>query len=111
MAQIATLTRTRDGYAGRVRTLMIDVKIVLVPVESRDADNAPDFRIHLDDGAGPEIGAGWRRVGERAGDYVSLLIDDPVFTQPIRANLFQADDDGVTFILLWTRPSRRQTRS
>jgi uncharacterized protein (DUF736 family) len=94
MAQIATLTSTEDGYVGRLRTLMIDVKIVLVPAASHDAENTPDFRIHLDDRTGPEIGAGWKRTGERAGDYVSLLIDDPVFTQPIRANLFQADDDG-----------------
>jgi uncharacterized protein (DUF736 family) len=28
---------------------------------------------------GAEIGAGWKRTGEKAGDYVSLQIDDPTF--------------------------------
>ena len=46
-----------------------------------------------DDGDGPEVGAGWKRTGEKAGDYVSLLLDDPALTQPIRANLFQSDDE------------------
>ena len=43
---------------------------------------------------GPEVGAGWKRNGEKAGDYVSLHLDDPSLRQPIRANLFQADDQG-----------------
>ena len=109
MAHIGTFTRTTDGFSGRLRTLTLDVELVLVPVEKADAENAPDFRIHLgDDEAGIEVGAGWKRTGEKAGAYVSLLIDDPVFTQPIRANLFQADASGSTFHLLWNRPSRRK---
>jgi uncharacterized protein (DUF736 family) len=79
----------------------------LVPVDNTDAENAPDYRIHLGDDDGPEIGAGWKRTGEKAGDYVSLQIDDPTFAQPIRANLFQADDKGTAFNLLWNRPPRR----
>ena len=51
-----------------------------------------------------EIGAGWKRTGERAGDYVALQIDDPSFVQPLRANLF--NDDGTGHVLVWSRPSR-----
>ena len=58
-----------------------------------------------DEGA-REIGAGWKHVGEKAGDYVSLQIDDPSFLQPLRANLFKGDDDG--HVLVWSRPSRRE---
>ena len=47
----------------------------------------------MGDGDGPEIGAGWKRTGEKAGEYVSLVIDDPALAQPIRANLFQSGDD------------------
>lgn len=111
MAQIGTFKRTKTGFSGHVRTLALDVKLILVPVDKRDAENAPDYRIHLGDGdglaIGPEVGAGWKRNGEKAGDYVSLHLDDPTLRQPIRANLFQADDQGTAFNLLWNRPPRR----
>lgn len=110
MAQIGTFARTASGYSGLLRTLNLDVELTLVPAENTDSENASDYRIHLGDGdEGPEVGAGWKRTGEKAGDYVSLLIDDPTFTQPIRANLFQADG-GKSFHLLWNRPSKRDDR-
>ncbi len=111
MAQIGTFTRTKDGYSGRLRTLTVDAAIVLTPAAQSDADNAPDFRIHRDDADGPEVGAGWKRTSEKAGEYVSLQIDDPAFIQPIRANLFQADDTGDAFHLLWNRPPRREDKA
>jgi uncharacterized protein (DUF736 family) len=111
MTQIGTFKRTKTGISGRIRTLALDAELIQVPVDKRDAENAPDYRIHLgdDDGAevGPEVGAGWKRTGEKAGDYISLQLDDPSFGQPIRANLFQADDQGTAFNLLWNRPPRR----
>ncbi|WP_395698474.1 DUF736 domain-containing protein [Methylocella sp.] len=110
MAQIGHFNRTKNGYAGRVRTLFLDAELVLVPAEHSDAENAPDYRIHLLDGDGPELGAGWKRTGEKAGDYVSLLIDDPALTQPIRANLFQFGDDKSVWSLIWNRPQKRGER-
>ncbi|MDQ0393740.1 MAG: hypothetical protein ABS87_14825 [Sphingomonas sp. SCN 67-18] len=111
MSLIGQFTRTKSGYAGRVRTLTIDAELVLVPAESSDAENAPDFRIHLGpDDDGPEIGAGWKRTGEKAGDYVSLQIDDPTFGHPIRANLFQSADDKSAWGLSWNRPPKRGER-
>ncbi|KIZ48121.1 MULTISPECIES: DUF736 domain-containing protein [Rhodopseudomonas] len=111
MAQIGTFKRTKTGLSGRIRTLAFDADLVLVPIDKSDAENAPDYRIHLANDAssevGPEVGAGWKRTGERAGDYISLQLDDPSFAQPIRANLFQADDNGAEFSLLWNRPPRR----
>lgn len=111
MAQIGTFKRTKTGIRGRIRTLALDAELILIPVDKRDAENAPDYRIHLgdDDSAevGAEVGAGWKRTGEKAGDYISLQLDDPTFAQPIRANLFQADDKGTAFALLWNRTSRR----
>src|SRR3546814_2030249 len=70
MPLIGQFSRTKSGYAGRVRTLSVDAEVVLVPADNSDAENAPDFRIHLgSDDDGPEIGAGWKRTGEKAGDY------------------------------------------
>ncbi len=109
MTHIGSFTRTTGGYSGRLRTLTLDVELTLVTLDKSDAENAPDYRIHLgEDTEGPEVGAGWKHSGKKAGAYVALLIDDPVFTQPIRANLFQADADGSTFHLLWNRRSRRK---
>lgn len=102
---------TANGYAGRIRLFGIDEAIVLVAIDPRDADNAPAWRIHLDDEDGPEIGAAWKRVGERAGDYIALEIDSPIFPALFRPALFQADDEGRTFRLAWKRQRAREDRS
>ena len=111
MTQIGTFTRTEHGFAGRLRTLSLDLELTLVPADASDADNAPDFRVHAGDENGPEVGGGWKRTGERAGEYISLQIDDPSFAQPIRANLFQSGSNRSAFHLLWTRPSRREKQT
>lgn len=110
MAQIGQFTRTETGYSGRIRTLSLNAKLTLVPAEPSDAENAPDYRIHVGDDDGPEIGAGWKRVGEKAGDYVSLAIDDPALARPIRANLFRSGTEGNAWSLQWSRPSKRSER-
>ncbi len=111
MPQIGEFTHTKNGYAGRIRTLSLDVEIVLIPAEHTDAENAPDYRVHHGNDDGPEIGAGWKRTGEKAGDYVSLQIDDPTLAQPIRANLFQSAEDKSAWSLHWNRPPKRSERA
>ncbi|WP_439496115.1 DUF736 domain-containing protein [Bosea sp. (in: a-proteobacteria)] len=110
MPQIGEFTRTKNGYAGRIRTLSLDVEIVLIPAEHTEAENAPDYRVHHGNDDGPEIGAGWKRTGEKAGDYVSLQIDDPTLPQAIRANLFQSTEDKSAWSLHWNRPPKRGER-
>src|SRR6218665_343895 len=100
-----------NGYAGRVRLFGINEAIVLVALDPSDAENAPDYRVHLDDEDGPEVGGAWKRVGERAGDYIALEIDSPLFPAAFRPVLFRADDDGRTFRLSWKRPRPRDDRS
>jgi len=102
---------TGDGYAGRIRLFGIDEAIVLVALDPGDAENAPDYRIHLDDEDGPEVGGAWKRVGERAGDYIALEIDSPLFPSSFRPVLFRADDKGRTFRLSWTRLRSRDDRA
>lgn len=108
--QIGQFTRSKSGYSGRIQSLSLDAELILVPADHSDAENAPDYRVHLGDGDGPEVGAGWKRTGEKAGDYVSLVIDGPVLTQPIRANLFQSGDDKSAWVLNWNRPPKRSER-
>ena len=110
MAQIGQFTRDKSGFAGHIHTLTVERDLILIPAEPSDAENAPDYRIRLGSPDGPEIGAGWKRTGEKAGDYVSLVIDDPSLTQPIRANLFQSGDDKSAWVLNWNRPPKRSER-
>ena len=107
MTQIGRFTCSKSGYSGRIHTLSLDAELVLVPAEHSDTENAPDYRIHLSGGDGPEVGAGWKRTGEKAGEYVSLLLDDPTFRQPVRGNLFQSGEDKSVWVLNWSRPSKR----
>lgn len=110
MPQIGTFRQTKSGFTGRIQTLTLDAELSLVPADNTDAENAPEYRIHLGDEDGPEVGAGWKRTGEKAGDYVSFQLDDPTFAQPIRANLFQSDDDKAAWSLHWNRPPKRGER-
>ena len=107
MAQIGQFTRTPSGYSGQLRTLSLDLELTFVPSDNAESEKAPAYRIHLGDEDGPEVGAGWKHSGERAGPFISVLLDDPVFPHPIRARLFQSDDDGHDWGLYWTRPKNR----
>lgn len=107
MAQIGQLTRTHSGYTGQIRTLLLDIELAFVPVDNSDAENTPDYRIHLGNKDGLEIGAGWKHTGELAGAYLSVVLDDPSLSQPIRARLFQSDDDGRDWELHWARTKKR----
>ena len=109
MAHIGTFTRTKDGFSGTINTLMLKRQVVvIVPAIVSETENAPSYRVLADDN---EIGAGWKRNSEKAGDYVALVVDDPSFVQPLRANLFTASSDGNTWHLIWTRPVRRHANA
>lgn len=107
MPQIGQFMRNQTGYFGRIRTLSLELDVAIVEADASDAENAPDYRVHAGSEDGPAIGAGWKRSGEKAGEFVSLQIDDPTFTQPIRANLFQSGDDKKSWSLQWSRPRDR----
>ena len=111
MTQIGQFTRTKSDYTGRIHTLMLDRELTLVPAERSNAENAPDYGVHClacsGVEIGPEVGAAWKRTGEKAGDYLSLQLDDPAFDRPIRANRFQFDADKDIWTLQWNRPPKR----
>jgi len=107
MPQIGEFARNPTGYSGRIRTLSLDLDVAIIAAEASEVENAPDYRVHAGSKDGPAIGAAWKRSGEKAGEFVSLLIDDPTFAQPIRANLFQNSDDNKSWSLQWSRPRDR----
>ena len=41
MPQIGQFTRSKSGFTGRIRTVALDVELVLVPADLSDAENAP----------------------------------------------------------------------
>jgi uncharacterized protein (DUF736 family) len=108
MPQIGTFTRNEDGYFGNIRTLTLDAKHVILPARDAAAENAPDHRVFCD---AAEVGAAWDRTGEKAGAYLSVVIDDPSFVQPIRASLFRSDAENDLWTLHWNRQSKRDERT
>ncbi|CAH0497816.1 DUF736 domain-containing protein [Novosphingobium sp. CECT 9465] len=114
MPQIGTFTRQSDRFIGRIHTFAYCREIIIVPADASDTENAPDYRIHLDPGdgteCGPEIGAAWKRNGERAGSFIALIIDDPTLPQTIRANLFRDGAEGASWSLHWSRTNKRDAR-
>uniref|UniRef100_A0A9E7ZWB7 DUF736 domain-containing protein n=1 Tax=Bosea sp. NBC_00436 TaxID=2969620 RepID=A0A9E7ZWB7_9HYPH len=107
MTQIGQFMRQATGFSGRIETLALHLDIAIVPAEPNDAENAPDYRLHAGNEDGPEIGAGWTRNSEKAGEYLSIHLDDPSFAQPIRAKLFRNGDDATCWSLHWSRPRER----
>ena len=109
MTCIGTFTTTRDGFSGRLQTLTIDRALTFVSPGHTDTENAPDYRILAGEGEDLfEVGAGWKRTGDKAGAYVAVLIDDPALVQPLRANLFRSD--GGEHVLMWSRGPRRDPK-
>ncbi|CAN7488224.1 DUF736 domain-containing protein [Aminobacter sp. LjRoot7] len=107
MPQIGLFTREGDSFSGRIHTFTLDLELTIVPVEPGDGDNTPDYRVLRGIGDGQEVGAGWTRTSEKAGEHVSLQLDDPTFHEPIRARLFRKGDDATSWSLHWSRPRDR----
>ena len=104
MATIGSFKKTGNDYTGSITTLSLQAKNVrITPEETRSNDNAPSHRVFV---GKVEIGAAWAKRSNEGRDYLGLKLDDPSFTAPIFANLF--DDEGTdTYSLIWSRPNKR----
>ena len=71
----------------------------IAPETNRANDNAPSHRVFV---GKAEIGAAWSKRSNEGRDYLFVKLDDPSFTQPIYANLFDAED-GAGYSLIWSR--------
>jgi uncharacterized protein (DUF736 family) len=104
MATIGTFKKSGTEYTGEIVTLNVQAKNVrIVPETSQTNENAPSHRVLV---GRAEIGAAWSKTSNEGRAYLGLKLDDPSFTAPIYANLFD-DEDGDGFNLIWSRPSRR----
>ena len=103
MASIGTFKKSGNGYTGDITTLSLQAKNVrIVAEESRSNENAPSHRVFV---GRIEIGAAWTKRSNEGRDYLGLKLDDPSFTAPIFANLFD-DEGGETYSLIWSRPRK-----
>ena len=105
MATIGTFKKSgTNEFTGQIVTLSVQAKNVrIVPEASRSGENAPSHRVFA---GRVEIGAAWSKRSNEGRDYLGLKLDDPSFTAPIYANLFD-DEEGEGYSLIWSRPSRR----
>ena len=100
MATIGTFRKAGTEIQGEIVTLSVQTKGVrIVPEASRSNDNAPSHRIYV---GRAEIGAGWTKRSAEGRDYISVKLDDPSFSAPIYANLFD-DEGGDGYTLIWSR--------
>ena len=109
MATIGTFKKTANAgeFVGEIVTLSVQAKGVrIVPDANRANENAPSHRVMV---GRAEIGAAWTKQSNEGREYLGLKLDDPSFTAPIYANLF--DDTVVegeeSYALIWSR-GRRQ---
>jgi uncharacterized protein (DUF736 family) len=105
MATIGTFKKSGNEFTGEIVTLSVQAKGVrIVPEANRANENAPSHRVFV---GKAEIGAAWEKRSNEGRDYLGLKLDDPSFTAPIYANLFD-DEDGKGYSLIWSRPNGRR---
>lgn len=104
MATIGTFKKTGSNeFTGEIVTLSVQAKNVrIVPETTRSGDNSPSHRVYV---GRVEIGAAWAKRSNEGRDYLGLKLDDPSFTAPIFANLFD-DEEGEGYSLIWSRPRK-----
>jgi len=94
VANIGSFKKSGQEFVGEIVTLSLQTKGVrIVPETNRTNDNAPSHRVYV---GRAEIGAAWSKRSTEGRDYLSVKLDDPSFTAPIYANLFD-DEGGETF--------------
>jgi uncharacterized protein (DUF736 family) len=102
MSVIGTFVATTDGYVGTIRTLTIHAKLRIVAIDKKAKEEGPDFRIMF---GAQEVGAAWREKTHETEprDYLSAILDDPLFAEPLKGALFE-DGDKLNFA--WRRKSQ-----
>jgi uncharacterized protein (DUF736 family) len=99
MSVIGHFVADTDGYVGSIRTLTIHAKLRLIAVDNKTKEDGPDFRIMS---GMQEVGAAWKAKTHESEprDYLSAMIDDPMFPEPLRGALFE---DNGRLSLVWRR--------
>ena len=101
MAIIGTFTQRDGGFHGSIRTLTINAKVSIVPLEQSDeaSEQAPRYRVFVN-GSGVEVGAAWDQTSKKGKAYLRVGLDDPSFPEYRWANLIEGEKG---WALMWSR--------
>lgn len=102
MAKIGSFKKVSGELRGDINTLVLQVKAVRIVAEEQSGKNAPSHRIFTGD---IELGAAWLKRTQDDRTYLSVKLDDPSFTAPVFAQLFE--NERGEYDLVWSRPVRR----
>ena len=89
MANIGTFTADKDGFAGTLRTLTLNVKVKAGAQRQGRQREGPDFRLQA---ASHDIGAAWKKTSEAGREYISVTLDDPSFPSTVYARLIEGEN-------------------
>ena len=102
MARIGSFKKVSGEYRGQITTLSVQSKSVHITPEKSASGNAPSHRVFVGDA---EVGAAWSKKTQDDRPYLSVKLDDPSFTGPVFAQLFESE--GGEYDLVWNRQPRR----
>jgi uncharacterized protein (DUF736 family) len=105
MATIGSFKKAGNEYKGSIITLSVQAKNVrIVPETNATSEKAPTHRLYAGE---VEIGAAWTNpaTDDRKAS-LSVKLDDPSFTAPVHAMLFEGQNGD--FDLVWSRPAKRR---
>jgi uncharacterized protein (DUF736 family) len=99
MANIGNFNQAGESYIGKLETLTVNLQATLEPVTDKKREKFPDFRLF----AGTrEIGAAWKRTTQEGAEFLSVIIEDPVFPAPVNCRLVKSGIEG-RYALIWSR--------
>ena len=99
MATIGQFRQLNDGYEGTISTLSLARKVRIVPNTKKKNGDSPDYFVKTGQ---CDLGFARRKTakGDDGRTYLQVFLDDPSFSEPIWAALF--DHDGKAD-LVWSR--------
>lgn len=101
MSHIGSFKKVGENFHGEIVTLSVQAKSVCIARIEGASGNAPSHRVTIE---GAEVGVAWSKKTRDDRPYLSVKLDDPSFTAPIFAQLFENEQDG--FDLVWSRQRR-----
>lgn len=101
-----TYDAMRNTYHGDIQTLTFAREGVSLRPAQKTGERGPDYRVFAEtEGGTVELGAAWRRQSEKGHSFLSVMLDDPAFGQPVNVALF--DDREGSATMVWTRPRQK----
>jgi len=109
MSSIGHFTKTGENFEGTIVTLTINRDVRFVSESGRTNEKSPSHRVFVGEGGG-EIGAAWPQRTNDDRPYLSVKLDDPCFTAPVSASLYENEDGSYSLYWSLAADQRRAAR-